>query len=73
MRSARAGRAGKHLDTERGRRVLAALDLVAEEQGTAVATVALACSPPGRPSPRPSRARGPSTNSRRSSRQPGRP
>ncbi|WP_081842946.1 aldo/keto reductase [Actinomadura welshii] len=42
VRSARAGRAGKHLDTERGRRVLAALDLVAEEQGTAVATVALA-------------------------------
>ncbi|URN05395.1 aldo/keto reductase [Actinomadura madurae] len=42
VRSARAGRAGKHLDTERGRKVLAALDLVAEEQGTAVATVALA-------------------------------
>lgn len=40
--SARAGRAGRHLDTERGRRVLAELDLVAEEQGTAVATVALA-------------------------------
>ncbi|MGH3244568.1 MAG: aldo/keto reductase [Spirillospora sp.] len=40
--SARAGGAAKHLDTERGRRVLAALDIVAEEQGTAVATVALA-------------------------------
>ncbi|MEO3830104.1 aldo/keto reductase [Actinomadura sp. B10D3] len=42
VRSARAGRAAKYLDTERGRRVLAELDLVAEEQGTAVATVALA-------------------------------
>ena len=40
--SVRAGRAAGHLDTERGRKVLAALDIVAEEQGTAVATVALA-------------------------------
>jgi aryl-alcohol dehydrogenase-like predicted oxidoreductase len=40
--SPRAGRAGEHLKTERGRRVLAALDLVAEEQGAPVATVALA-------------------------------
>ncbi|MGI5327621.1 aldo/keto reductase [Actinomadura nitritigenes] len=40
--SARAGRAGEYLKTERGRRVLAALDLVAEEQGAPVATVALA-------------------------------
>ncbi|WP_218003688.1 aldo/keto reductase [Actinomadura latina] len=40
--SVRAGRAAKHLDTERGRAVLAALDIVAEEQGAAVATVALA-------------------------------
>ncbi|MFA1545542.1 aldo/keto reductase [Actinomadura chokoriensis] len=40
--SVRAGRAAGHLETERGRRVLAALDIVAEEQDTAVATVALA-------------------------------
>ena len=40
--SVRAGRAAKYLETERGRRVLAALDLVAEEQGVAVATAALA-------------------------------
>lgn len=40
--SVRAGRAGGYLETERGRRVLAALDIVAEEQGAAVATVALA-------------------------------
>ncbi|KAB2370929.1 aldo/keto reductase [Actinomadura montaniterrae] len=40
--SPRAGRAGEYLKTERGRRVLAALDLVAEEQGVPVATVALA-------------------------------
>ena len=40
--SVRAGKAARHLDTERGRRVLAALDIVAEEQGAAVATVALA-------------------------------
>ncbi|MEU8340671.1 aldo/keto reductase [Spirillospora sp. NPDC048832] len=40
--SVRAGRAAEHLETERGRRVLAALDIVAEEQGAAVATVALA-------------------------------
>ncbi|WP_217920104.1 aldo/keto reductase [Actinomadura sp. BRA 177] len=40
--SVRAGRAAKHLETERGRNVLAALDIVAEEQGAAVATVALA-------------------------------
>ncbi|TDD77945.1 aldo/keto reductase [Actinomadura darangshiensis] len=40
--SARAGRAGKHLETDRGRGVLAALDIVAEEQDAPVATVALA-------------------------------
>jgi aryl-alcohol dehydrogenase-like predicted oxidoreductase len=40
--SVRAGRAAEHLETERGRAVLAALDIVAEEQGAAVATVALA-------------------------------
>lgn len=40
--SVRAGKAARHLDTERGRKVLAALDIVAEEQDTAVATVALA-------------------------------
>ena len=40
--SARAGSASQYLDSERGRRVLAALDIVAEEQDTAVATVALA-------------------------------
>ncbi|MFG2088035.1 aldo/keto reductase [Spirillospora sp. NPDC048824] len=40
--SVRAGKAARHLETERGRRVLAALDIVAEEQGAAVATVALA-------------------------------
>ncbi|MFA1538758.1 aldo/keto reductase [Actinomadura monticuli] len=40
--SVRAGRAAEYLETERGSRVLAALDIVAEEQGTAVATVALA-------------------------------
>ncbi|TDE32623.1 aldo/keto reductase [Actinomadura sp. 6K520] len=40
--SVRAEKAARYLETERGRRVLAALDIVAEEQGTAVATVALA-------------------------------
>ncbi len=40
--SARAGGAAKHLETERGRRVLAALDEVAEAHGASVATVALA-------------------------------
>ncbi|MFG2244025.1 aldo/keto reductase [Spirillospora sp. NPDC048823] len=40
--SVRAGKAARHLETERGRKVLAALDIVAEEQGAAVATVALA-------------------------------
>lgn len=40
--SPRAGAAAKHLDTERGQRVLAALDEVAEAHGTEVATVALA-------------------------------
>jgi aryl-alcohol dehydrogenase-like predicted oxidoreductase len=39
--SARAG-AGKHLDTERGQKVLAALDEIAESHGAPVATVALA-------------------------------
>ncbi|MGC4956274.1 aldo/keto reductase [Actinomadura citrea] len=40
--SARAGGAARHLETERGRAVLAALDIVAEEQDVPVATVALA-------------------------------
>ncbi|MET7600946.1 aldo/keto reductase [Streptomyces avermitilis] len=40
--SARAEGAGKHLGTERGLRVLAALDEIAEARGAAVATVALA-------------------------------
>lgn len=40
--SERAERAGKHLETERGLRVLAALDEVAKERDTEVATVALA-------------------------------
>ncbi|MFC4051975.1 aldo/keto reductase [Actinomadura syzygii] len=40
--SARSGRAAQYLDGERGQKVLAALDIVAEEQGKAVATVALA-------------------------------
>ncbi|MGP3926088.1 aldo/keto reductase [Streptomyces sp. 8N616] len=40
--SARAGRAAQHLETERGRRVLAALDEVASARGAEIATVALA-------------------------------
>jgi aryl-alcohol dehydrogenase-like predicted oxidoreductase len=40
--SARAAGAGKHLETERGRKVLAALDAVAKEHDTEPATVALA-------------------------------
>ncbi|ARX84578.1 MULTISPECIES: aldo/keto reductase [Streptomyces] len=40
--SARAGGAGAHLETERGQRVLAALDAIAEERGARHATVALA-------------------------------
>ncbi|MCC9155876.1 aldo/keto reductase [Streptomyces parvulus] len=40
--SPRAGGAGKHLETERGRRVLAVLDEIAEAHGAPVATVALA-------------------------------
>ncbi|MEV5987406.1 aldo/keto reductase [Streptomyces sp. NPDC052051] len=40
--SPRAEGAGRHLETERGRRVLAALDEVAQERGAQVATVALA-------------------------------
>ncbi|MFE6165259.1 aldo/keto reductase [Streptomyces sp. NPDC056486] len=40
--SARAEGAGKHLETERGRRVLAALDEVAKNRGAEIATVALA-------------------------------
>ncbi|WP_086730787.1 aldo/keto reductase [Streptomyces carpinensis] len=40
--SARAQGAAKHLDTERGRKVLAALDEVARAHGAEVATVALA-------------------------------
>ncbi|MGW4224071.1 aldo/keto reductase [Streptomyces bauhiniae] len=40
--SARASSAAKHLDSERGQRVLAALDEVASAHDTAVATVALA-------------------------------
>ncbi|MEU6364942.1 aldo/keto reductase [Streptomyces sp. NPDC046931] len=40
--SARAQGAGKHLETERGRRVLGALDKVARARGAEIATVALA-------------------------------
>ncbi|MEU6442556.1 aldo/keto reductase [Streptomyces sp. NPDC047046] len=40
--SVRAEGAGKHLETERGRKVLAALDEVAEAHGAELATVALA-------------------------------
>ncbi|WP_370413974.1 aldo/keto reductase [Streptomyces fradiae] len=40
--SVRAAGAGRHLETERGRRVLAALDAVAEARGAELATVALA-------------------------------
>ncbi|MER6125656.1 aldo/keto reductase [Streptomyces sp. NPDC001795] len=40
--SARAAGAGKHLETERGRRVLAALDEVAQARDAELATVALA-------------------------------
>ncbi len=40
--SARAAGAGKHLGTERGRKVLTALDEIAETHGVPVATVALA-------------------------------
>ncbi|MEV5943690.1 aldo/keto reductase [Streptomyces sp. NPDC051994] len=40
--SARAEGAGKHLQTERGRKVLAALDGIAQERGAEIATVALA-------------------------------
>ncbi|MFC9059307.1 aldo/keto reductase [Streptomyces sp. NPDC057074] len=40
--SPRAGGAAKHLETERGRRVLAALDAIAEAHDAPVATVALA-------------------------------
>ncbi|MFF1699276.1 aldo/keto reductase [Streptomyces sp. NPDC058257] len=42
VESARAAGAGKYLETERGRRVLAALDEVAQARGAEVATVALA-------------------------------
>jgi aryl-alcohol dehydrogenase-like predicted oxidoreductase len=40
--SPRAGSAGRHLESERGQRVLAALDEVAQEHGAELATVALA-------------------------------
>lgn len=57
--SARAAGAGKHLDTERGRRVLTALDEVAAAHEVPVATVALAwlAAQPtvAAPSPRPAR------------------
>ncbi|MFF2726963.1 aldo/keto reductase [Streptomyces sp. NPDC058008] len=42
VESARAEGAGKHLDTERGRKVLAALDRIAQEHDAEIATVALA-------------------------------
>ncbi|MGW0781463.1 aldo/keto reductase [Streptomyces sp. NPDC002913] len=42
VESARAEGAGKHLETERGRTVLAALDKVAQEHDAEIATVALA-------------------------------
>ncbi|MFI6682745.1 aldo/keto reductase [Streptomyces sp. NPDC050485] len=40
--SRRAEGAGKHLETERGRKVLGALDRIAQERGAEIATVALA-------------------------------
>jgi aryl-alcohol dehydrogenase-like predicted oxidoreductase len=40
--SPRAGGAAQHLESERGQRVLAALDEVAQERGAEIATVALA-------------------------------
>jgi aryl-alcohol dehydrogenase-like predicted oxidoreductase len=40
--SPRAEGAGKHLETDRGRKVLTALDEIAEAHGAPVATVALA-------------------------------
>ncbi|GGS30077.1 NADP-dependent aryl-alcohol dehydrogenase [Streptomyces humidus] len=42
VESARSAGAAKHLDTERGRRVLTALDEIAQAHGAQVATVALA-------------------------------
>ncbi|MFH8435066.1 aldo/keto reductase [Streptomyces sp. NPDC018007] len=42
VESARSATAGGHLETERGRKVLAALDRVAGERGVEIATVALA-------------------------------
>ncbi|TQK45535.1 aryl-alcohol dehydrogenase-like predicted oxidoreductase [Streptomyces sp. SLBN-118] len=42
VKSARAQGAGRHLETERGRKVLAALDRVAGARGAEIATVALA-------------------------------
>ncbi|MFJ9061608.1 aldo/keto reductase [Streptomyces sp. NPDC102409] len=42
VESARAEGAGKHLETERGRTVLAALDRIAQEHDAEIATVALA-------------------------------
>lgn len=42
VESARAGNAGKHLESARGRKVLAALDKVAQERDAEIATVALA-------------------------------
>ncbi|MDX3059682.1 aldo/keto reductase [Streptomyces sp. NE06-03E] len=42
VESPRAGGAGKHLETERGRKVLAALDRIAQEHDAEIATVALA-------------------------------
>lgn len=40
--SPRADKAGQHLESERGRKVLAALDAIAKERGAEIATVALA-------------------------------
>ncbi|MGW2841676.1 aldo/keto reductase [Streptomyces sp. NPDC001493] len=42
VESARAGKAGAYLESERGRKVLSALDAVAEAHGAEIATVALA-------------------------------
>ncbi|MFE9853534.1 aldo/keto reductase [Streptomyces sp. NPDC005576] len=42
VESARAEKAGAHLESERGRKVLGALDAVAEARGAEIATVALA-------------------------------
>lgn len=42
MDSVRAGGAAQHLETERGQKVLTALDAIAQERDAEIATVALA-------------------------------